>query len=502
MTGHALSSDGDIKLGVMKLHEIHEVPGLSGAPAGSLSELLRVALPLILSSGVQSLMHIIDRIYLTWYSGDAIAAALPAGMVYWTILSLPYATASYVNTFVAQYDGAGRPDRVTASLAQGVWFSLIVGSILLTVAPWAEPLFQWMGHAPQVAQLEAIYFRWLVIGSPVALLQATLSTFFSGRGQTRVVLLVSTLGVSINAVLDYCLIFGWGPFPRLGIAGAALTDVLGNLLAAIMYTGLIATLPEARAYLKLPCFRWEGRLLADLLRFGGPSGMQGFIDTSAFALFMMMLGWLGPESLKASNIAFNLNTLTFIPIIGLGQAVSTIVGQRIGEGRAVRAVRSVHWGCVLGGSYMALFAILYLGVPDWLLWMYEVKATDPDFPRTREKVKGLLRYVATYSFFDALSIVYGSAIRGAGDTRFAMVTALLGAWLVMVLPVYVMHRAGILTLDWCWMWCTLYAVLLGIIFWRRFQSGVWQTKQVIRQDVVMSTISAETTAVCQASSQL
>mgnify|MGYP003927364789 FL=1 len=79
-------------------------------------ELLQVAVPLILSSGSISLMHVVDRIFLTWYSPDALAAALPAGIMNWTLLALPVGLASYVNTFVAQYDGAGKRERVSQAL--------------------------------------------------------------------------------------------------------------------------------------------------------------------------------------------------------------------------------------------------------------------------------------------------------------------------------------------------------------------------------------------------
>ena len=105
----------------------------SRAPAGSVRELLRVALPLVLSSGSLSLMNVIDRVFLTAYSTDALAASTPAGLLHWTAMSLVIGTAGCVTTLVAQYEGAGRKNRAGAAVWQGVWLSLTAGLIFLAV---------------------------------------------------------------------------------------------------------------------------------------------------------------------------------------------------------------------------------------------------------------------------------------------------------------------------------------------------------------------------------
>lgn len=453
--------------------------GLGGAPAGSYRELLTVAVPLMISSGTQSLMHVIDRVYLTWYSGDAIAAALPAGVLYWTVLSLPFALCSYVNTFVAQYDGAERPERVAASVWQGVYLALGMGWLLTWVAPWSEVIFAAVGHAPSIASQEAIYFRWLCWGSPAVLLHAALSSFFSGRGETRTVLWVNVVCVAINAVLDYALIFGVGPFPEWGIAGAAMTDVLGEALATLLFAGLLIRQGGWTRYGFGRAWSWDQTLMSDLLKYGGPSGVQMLIDVGGFTVFMMIIGWLGPAELKATNIAFNLNTLSFIPVVGMGIAVSTLVGQRIGEGRPDLAVLSTHRAFFLAGGYMLVCALVYIGLPELLIALYELRTQDPEFGQVRETIVLLLRFVAVYSFFDAMAIVYGSAIRGAGDTRFSMLAAFLGAWLILVWPTYAFWKWVGPNLLWSWTFCAAYVIGLGFVYLARFQSGVWRKMTVM-----------------------
>jgi len=454
---------------------------LSSHPAGSYRELLAVAIPLMLSAATQSLMHVIDRVFLTWHSQDALAAALPAGILYWSLLSLPFGIASYLNTFVAQYDGAGKPDRVAAAIWQGLYFSLAVGGLLMLGVPWADRIFTAIGHEPRVAVMESIYFRWLCLGGIPSVLHTALSAFYSGRGKTNVVLAVNVICVSINAVLDYVLIFGWGPFPEWGIAGAAMTDTFGEILASVILAGLILSPANTRLYPFWKTWRYDRRLMADLFKFGGASGLQMFIDVAGFAAFMMIVGRIGPRELAATNIAFNLNTLSFIPVIGVGIAVSTLVGQRIGEGRPQLATRSTWKGFSLAGSYMLGFGALYTLFPGWLIAPYAAQANPEEFAGVADTVVVLLRFVAVYSFFDAMAIVFGSAIRGAGDTRFSMLVAFLAAWLLLVLPTYLGWKYYGPDLYRCWTICAIYVISLGFIYCARFQQGHWRSMNVIHR---------------------
>lgn len=126
---------------------------------GGYREVLVVAVPLILSTATWSVQHFVDRMFLTWYSPETIAAAMPAGMLNFTIISLFMGTAGYVSTFVAQYYGAGRYHRIGPAIWQGIYISLFGGLFLLCVIPLAEPAFRLIGHSPEIQQHEVIYFQ-------------------------------------------------------------------------------------------------------------------------------------------------------------------------------------------------------------------------------------------------------------------------------------------------------------------------------------------------------
>ncbi len=451
---------------------------------------------MMMSSGTQSIMHVIDRMFVTWLDESALAAALPAGILYWTCLSLPFGVASYVNTFVAQYDGAGKPERVAAAVWQGLYFAVFAGALLTLMSPWSQTIFDYIGHAPEVARQEAIYFRWLCWGGIPAIMQTVLSAFFTGRGETRTVLAVNIVCVAINAVLDYAFIFGWGPIPRWEIAGAAMTDVLGSILACGIFLGLLFRQRVLRLYPIHTAWRFDRGLFLDLLKFGGPSGLQFLIDVAGFAAFIMIIGWSDPKELAATNLAFNLNTLAFIPVVGLGIAVSTLVGQRIGEKRPDLAAESTWKGVIVGCGYMLAAGVIYVGLPHVLVLPYSLFAEPEEFAGTQQTVTILLRFVAIYSFFDAMAIIFGSAIRGAGDTKFAMWFGFFTVWLGLVLPTYLTWRMWGAQLYLSWTYCAIYVIVLGFGYCARFMQGQWRHMNVIHRDdsVVNATIEPTTAA--------
>ncbi len=216
----------------------------AAAAPGSARELLRVALPLVISSGSASLMYVMDRVFLTWYSTDAMAATLPAGMLHWTLVSLALGTTGYVNTFVAQYHGAGEPRRIGAVLWQGIYLSLLAGLVLRGFVPLAPKIFEWFGHEPAIRRLETEFFGVLCYGAFPLLLQNTLSCFYSGRGKTRVIMWINVSCALINGLLDYVLIFGGAGLPPMGIAGAAMATVIAWTAGSTMYAIALVRHPQ------------------------------------------------------------------------------------------------------------------------------------------------------------------------------------------------------------------------------------------------------------------
>ncbi|MBN1673497.1 MAG: MATE family efflux transporter [Kiritimatiellae bacterium] len=445
---------------------------------GGYRELLSVAIPLILSTSAWSIQHFVDRMFLSWYSAEAIAAAMPAGILNFTVMSLFIGTAGYVSTFVAQYHGSGQPNRIGPVVWQGVHLALIGAAAHLCLIPAAPALFRFFGHAPAVRELEVVYFRILCTGAGPAIAAAAMSGFFSGLGRTWPVMWVSMGATALNLALDYALIFGRWHLPRLGMAGAAIATVVSAVFSCLVYTGLLLRRRHARTY-HTTRIRIETRLFARLMRFGLPSGVQFFVDVAGFALFVLLVGRLGTEALAATNIAFNINTLAFMPMIGIGIALSVLVGQRLGEDRPDLAERTTWSGLHLTSLYMTTIALLYLLRPDLFVRPFARHADAAAFAVIRPLATVLLRFVAVYSLFDALNIVFASTLKGAGDTRYVMRAILVVSAGLLVLPAFV-------AIEWCgagiyaaWTIVSAYVIMLGFVFYTRFRTGKWKSMRVV-----------------------
>ncbi|MBU1077512.1 MAG: MATE family efflux transporter [Spirochaetes bacterium] len=448
---------------------------------GGYRQVLKIAFPLILSTGAWSVQHFVDRMFLTWYSPATIAASMPAGMLNFTIVSLFLGTVGYVNTFIAQYYGAEKKNRIGPVIWQGLYISLLGGVVLFLIAPFSGPIFKFIGHEASIQTHEILYFKYLCMGGFPLLASAALSGFFAGRGQTWPIMWVNAAGTAFNLIFDYFLIFGHGPFPELGIKGAAIATVFSACFTTLLYVFLIMKKRNNKTYHMLKGWRPDRLLMARIIRFGLPSGIQFFIDIAGFSSFILIMGRLGKISLAASNIAFNINTLAFMPMIGCGIAISVLVGQYLGKNDPDKAQKSTFSGFHLTFAYMSSVALLYVLVPDLFINPFARNADPVEFQKMREIVLVLLKFVAIYSLFDTMNLVFAFAIKGAGDTRYVLKMILISSILFLVIPTYVaivLLKQGIYV---AWAIASLYITILGFTFLRRFLQGKWKSMRVIEE---------------------
>jgi len=442
---------------------------------------LVVAFPLILSSGMWTLQHFVDRMFLTWYSPEAIAASMPAGMINFTVLSLFLGTASFTSTFIAQYHGSDQHNKIGSILWHGLFLAVGGGMINMTLIPFAESLFSFIGHDPLVQQNEVIYLRILCLGSIPVIASSAISGFFSGRGKTWPVLWVNVLATIINLIMDYILIFGKFGFPEMGIAGAAIATVVSGWVALIAYIILILRPQYIKFYNILNSWRFDLTIFSRLMKFGFPSGVQFFLDMIGISIFILLIGRIGMNQLAATNITFNITTLTFMPMFGFGMAVSILVGQSLGNEKPESAKQSVYSGFHMTFLYMLGFAVAYWTVPELFLRPFAFQADPSRFEQIKEITIILLRFAAIYTVFDTMNIIFSSAIKGAGDTRFVMIIIFFVSLLGLVVPgfvVLVLFEADIYA---AWIILSAYVILLGFIFWIRFQGGKWKDMLVIEK---------------------
>ncbi|MCG6893272.1 MAG: MATE family efflux transporter [Desulfobacteraceae bacterium] len=442
--------------------------------------ILDVSAPLMASTASVMVMEFTDRVFLANHSVEAISAALPAGITAFLFIAFFAGIVGYGSVFVAQYAGAGRHGDVGPILWQALWLALAAGLATSLIALAGEPLFSLAGHPEPVRQLEAVYFSTLMQGAGIHVAGAALAGFFTGLGITRPVMMFHAVGAMVNIPLDYAVINGVGPFPVMGIHGAALATVVSWSVV----TGLLSVFVMSREHDRRYAVRrvvWPDRSsMGRLLRYGVPSSLQLTMDILAFAYFSLMVGRIGRLELAVTNIVFSINALAFMPMLGLSVGTSTLVGQCMGNRRPGDAEEVTRKSRHMAFVYLAAVAVLYLGFPGPLIDLFRPRNLPPQaYAAMRQEGILLLWMVTVYIFFDAQYMVYVGTLKGAGDTRFIMQAVSGLSVFVMGVPLYVLVEildAGLMA---AWACVILYIFSLFAVSWGRFRHGRWRRIRMI-----------------------
>ena len=441
---------------------------------------LRISMPLVISMSSTMIMEFTDRVFLANYSLDAIAAALPAGIAAFLFISIFLGTAQYLNVFVAQYVGSGRSQRVGAALWQGIYFSLLSAAAMAGLSFLADPLFALGGHPVEVQVLEAIYFKVLCLGSGILVIGTTLSCFFSGRGQTRLVMIITMVGTLFNIPLDYALINGAWIFPEWGILGAGIATVMSWSLVSLIFALLVFTKKNDRIFKVSTRRALEGDLFSRLMRYGIPSAIQFSLDVFAFTFFIFMVGRIGKLELAATNMVFSINSLAFMPLMGFSLGTSTLVGQALGRNQVPEAIAAARATIHIVLFYISLLFIVFLVFPQPLLDLFRPQDTSSqNFVAISQTGILLLRFVSAYIFFDALYMVCIGVLKGAGDTLFIMWSIGILSFVVMILPIYIGVQIFGAGLYYAWSCATGFVFFLFATSYWRYRQGRWKDVRVI-----------------------
>jgi MATE family multidrug resistance protein len=443
-------------------------------------KILKLAWPLIIANSFWNLQVTIDRFFLGQFSTESLGASVVVMGVFWTPMALLQQTVSYVTTFVAQYRGAQRLPMIGKATWQSVYLSLLGGFLLIGLIPLASDIFQLFGHSQTMTVLEEEYFISLLFsGLPVAV-TAAVSGYFTGLGRTKVILIINAVGLILNAILDYCMIFGHWGFPALGIRGAGYATALGSLGSAVVGMALMLLSPDASLHGLWSQWRFDRHLAGEFLKYGLPSGAQWALEGLAFTVFLMIVGMTpqGDALLAASSIAVTIMMLSILPAMGIAQTVCVLVGQHLGEKSPDEAVLSTISGAQLSFVYMLLMALTFALFPQFYIGWFHNPSDTHLWPRVSELIPTILLFVSFFTLFDSLNFPVSFALKGAGDTRFVSLVALTAPWPIMILPSYLLKTSEN-ALFYIWGAASCYSVFLASIYIWRFYRGSWRSMSVI-----------------------
>ena len=455
---------------------------------GGIFEILVIAIPLVLSTSAHTIQMFVDRTFLTWYDTNAISAAMQAGIASFTIASFFQGLIGYTNTFVAQYTGAKQHDRVGHAVWQGIYMALFAGIIILGFIPLSPAIFHFLGHDMAIRQYEITYFNILCINALPALCAIALSNFFTGRGKTKLVLYITLITTAINITLDYIMIFGKFGIPAMGVAGAGWATVVATTIAMVLYIIVFFNKKYREKFSTIRGAKPDFVLFKRMIRFGLPSGIEFTLVMMSWTIFSTVAGRLGLVEMNATAIATQMFSISFMPMIGVGIAISTLVGQRLGQNKPDLAEKTTHSAYFLTFTYMTIVSILLVVIPDFFMLPFEAKANPQEFALLKPIAANLFIFVAIHNIFVAGSMTYSSAIKGAGDTKFVMVASVCIEWGTVAIPAMLILRF-IPNIYYVWTTIMVFALASNIVFFTRFRRGKWKSMRVIETTPTISMTS-------------
>jgi putative MATE family efflux protein len=311
-----------------------------------------------------------------------------------------------------------------------------------------------------------------MLSAPFFLIYYTYSHFYRGVGDTKTPLKVLLVAHIVNFVGDYFLIFGKGPFPAMGVEGAAWATTLANLVAAVIFFALTFTPKMRDVFGALDQKRPRFGELARLFRVGIPIAVHFFLDMGSFLVFSAYIGRMGTESLAVNQIAIQILALSFMPCQGFAIAATTLMGQYIGAGYPDLAKKSAYTTLKMGLFYAGFIAALCLTIPVQLVRIFNSDPVVVELGRV------VLYWAALFQAFDAVQFISDGALRGAGDTRVPMLIVVGAAWFVFLPLAYVFGTVLDQGVVGAWAGATLYIMAVGIAMYMRLKTERWRRIEI------------------------
>jgi len=427
--------------------------------------IVAMAAPVVLGQLSQTLMGLVDTLMVGRLGEAELAAVAVATLLFSALAMSIKAIDVAARTFTARRVGEGRDTEVGAVLATALTVCLGAGAVCMLIGMlWPDGLMRVVSSDPLVRDLGRRYlvFRYAGILPLLVFFQA--KAVFDGIGWTRIGMGVG-VGMNLaNVVLNWVFIFGKCGAPALGVGGAALASTLSAVLAALVICGFLVYGPTRRRFRLVCRTNFQRSLIGPFLRLAWPPAVQTFGIVIALVIFNNLLGRISTLAVATGNVVLRIASLSFMPGVGVGVAVQTLVSQSLGRGDP-HGARRVAWGGVgLSILLMGLFGVFFLFTPGFFLRLFSRSEG-----LLREGVP-ILRLMGLVQVIDAVGLTLSGALRGAGLTRAVMLVDVLTGFVLLPPLTYlfaiVMH--GGLLGAWVALltWFTLYAVGMVWIFLR------------------------------------
>lgn len=418
-----------------------------------------------------------DRIFLAHYSIGALNASVNAGTLAWAFMSGIGMVTAMSEVFVAQYNGSKQYQRIGSPVWQMIWFSLISSIFCIPLAIWGTPL---LFQGDFYAEMEIVYFRWLLLFAPSYALMTAFSGFFIGQGKTKLMIWLAIIANAINILLDRILIFGIkGWIPELGIQGAAIATCFGYFFESAILLYLFLS-KENREIFGTNNWHFNKKEMLGCLKVGVPQGIFSALEVVGWAVFYWMMTSLSEKHITISSVCQTFTILLSFFFDGLCRGSAAIAGNFIGAKKYPLVSKVLKSGLVLLLFFLLTTSVFLVFDPvdtAGMLFFAKIESgqvTTSIDPMLVDSLKICMFLSFVYIFFDGLRWILSGLLIAAGDTLFLLFTGSLSVWVFLLLPVYVIVVKNQLSVEYAWGITVIYAILFFLIYLIRFKKGAWQ----------------------------
>lgn len=436
--------------------------------------IIRLAFPAMAESVLLTLVLFVDTVLVGWLRDPAaIGAVALGGTFYFALQGIFVAIGVGGTALTARAWGAGERDAAGHAAANAIGIGLVAAAVFTVVSfMLVGPFLRTMGAGPQVLAFGTTYLRILLVGAPANLTMLVALACLRASGDTVTPLKISGLYNLLNLVLDFALIFGIGPIPAMGVAGAAWATAISGFIAAGVTAWVIVGRPVGLTIRSTQVARMDAKIARRIMRVAAPTLLEVTVQRLGYIVFMGMVTSLGTTSLAAHAIGLRIESLSFGPGWGFSVAAAALVGQALGAGNPAEAKRTGWRAAMLGGAYMGACGLVFVLLGPWLVAPF---LATPD---VLGKAGTLVRIAAVAQPFMAVYFVMAGSHRGAGDTLPPLLVTMIG-----VVPL----RLGLVWLfglrlgggiEGVWWACNVDWLARAALITVFFKRGGWQRKVV------------------------
>ena len=428
--------------------------------------------PTVATMFLETAFSIADIFWVGRLGAVSLAAVISSAFLIWIIYSLVGAISIGVTALVARFIGAKQPDQAAFSARQAYLFSILfaLGVSILGVlfAKWA---FTLMGTAPDVTHLGVRYLRIIFAGAIFFFLLDVLAAIFRASGDTKTPMLIIMASVGLNIVLDPVLIFGWGPFPRMGTDGAALASIFSQGVAGALFILLIIRGKLAFKFSLLPKLDLDLSMVWRILRVGIPASSAWILFSVVYLFINRIVALFGTEAIAALGIGNRMESVSFLTCFGLSIAASTLVGQNLGAGKPERSAQAAWQTAGIAVLVTSFVGVMFFAFPRQIASIF---ISDP---QVVEIGIGYLRILALSQMFMALEIVFEGSFAGAGNTIPPMIVSISGS-LARIPIAYLLAVHWGMGITGVWWAIASTSVVKGIVLTYWFSRGRWKSQKI------------------------